>query len=230
MRHLKLVCVTLVAIFVLSITATSTFALLPDISVALEGTSYPIHMNFTDNGKTPTKLETTGGNKLEGKGLLVLLLSEKELSALGTFEALFLNVKEGAKECNSKGDKKEEILTTGTYHIVYPTLAPLTIGVAFLVKEVEIECAKVKIKLKGCALALITHPQNSNEDVMLMTLALLGAKGKNEHTEYENDSGSIVKCILEANFGPGFLQADEAVGESIHLTTLANNMFTISNI
>jgi hypothetical protein len=228
MRYLKILGVALVAMFSLGVTVTSAFATLPDISIALGG-AYPIHLNFADNKETPTKLETTGGSKLEGKGLLVLLLVT-ELSALGTFEALFLNVKEGAKECNSVGDKKEEVLTKGTFHIVYPTLSPLTIGIAFLVEEVTIECAKVKVKVKGCALSSITHPKNSSEDVELITGALEGKNGKNTLTKYDNDEGNSVECKLEANFGTGFLQAAEIVGEPIHIVSLESKMFTIQNI
>jgi hypothetical protein len=229
MKHLKASGVALMAMFVLGVTATSALAVLPDVSIALGG-SYPIHLNFEDDKKTPTKFETTGGNKLEGKGLLVLLLSANELSSLGAFVMAILLIKEGAKECNSNGDKKEEELMKGTYHIVYPSLTPLTVGVAFLIEEVEVKCAKVIIKLKGCLLAGLTDPKTSGEDVELATVVLEGSKGKNALTEYDNTEGKSVKCILETNFGTGFLQSDEVVGEPIHLVTLESKMFTIMNM
>jgi hypothetical protein len=228
MRPLKVLGVALVTMFVFGITVTSASATLPDISIALGG-AYPIHMNFSDNGTTKTRLETTGTEALKGEGLLVLLLTT-ELSALGNFEALFLNVKEGKTSCNSVGDKAGEVLTKGEFHIVYPSLSPLTLGVAFLVEEVVIECAKLKIKVKGCALASITHPKNSSEDVELVTSELLGEKGKNTLTKYDNDEGNQVGCKLEANFGTGFLQAAEVIGEPIHIVSLESKMFTIQNI
>jgi len=39
-----------------------------------------------------------------------------------------------------------------------------------------------------------------------------------------------VECKLEANFGTGFSQVAEVVGEPIHLVALESKMFTIQNI
>jgi hypothetical protein len=231
MRHLKVLGVALIAMFAFGLTATSAFATLPDLSVLLGG-SFPIHMQFNDNGTTVTKLNDTSGNVTEGKGVLILLL-QSVLSSLGEFEALFLNVKNKTKPCEQEGEKnKEEILTKGTYHLVYPSLTPLTLGIAFLVEPVAFNCEKVKVKVQGCALGQITDPLTASQDVELATGTLLGdGKGKNALTKFDNAAGTgTVECILLANFGPGFVQAEEAVGEPIHLSTLGNKMFSIGPI
>jgi hypothetical protein len=230
MRHLKVLGVALIAMFAFGLTATSAFATLPDLSIALGG-AYPVHLQFNDVEKTGTRLNTTAGNKLSGKGLLVLLLSTA-LSALGTFEALFLKVKNGTTACEQEGEKnKEEVLTSGEFHLVYPTLSPLTLGIAFLLHLILIKCGAVKIHIEGCVVGKITHPEKASEDVELATGLLEGdKKGKNTITEYENEAGEKVKGILLANFGTGFLQAEEAVEEPVHLETLEKKMFTISPI
>jgi len=230
MKHFKAIGVALMALFVLGIAATSAFATLPDVSIALGG-AYPLHLNFADNGETATKLESTAGSTLTGKGFLLLLLA-KELSSLGTYNTLFLNVVMGTKKCNTAGDKAGEVLLPeNEYHVVFPSLSPLTLGIAFLVKETEITCETLKLKVKGCALANITDPKTATEEATLATGELTGSKGKNTLTEYDNAEGTAkVKCILETNFGTGFLQSDEVVGEAVHLLVLESKMFTISPI
>lgn len=235
MRHLKVLGVSLVAMFALGITATSAFAVLPDLSIALEGSKYPVHLQFKDNGTTIATLNTTGGSKTEAKGVLLLLLSENKLGSGGTFEALFLNVKQGTFACEQTGEKnKEEVLTKGTYALVYPSLSPLTLGLAFKVEPVAFTCnsKKVSVKVEGCALSKVTDPKTGTEDVELATGELKGdGKGKNLLTEYDNAEGTgKVSCQLKANFGTGFLQAEENIGEAVHLEVLEKNMFTISPI
>src|ERR1700683_1677879 len=88
MRCLKLFGVGLVALFTLALTSSS-FAQLPDISVALGGT-YPLHLEVTAlNGRT--ELQTEGFESLVGTGLLLLLLAA-QLTSLGSFELLFTSV------------------------------------------------------------------------------------------------------------------------------------------
>jgi hypothetical protein len=227
MRHFKALGVAFAALVVLGVTATSAFATLPDISAL----AYPLHLNFADNGTTVTKLETTAATKLEGKGVLLLLLVEK-LSELGLYLTLFLHVTNGTENCNTPGDAAGEVLLgDNEVHLVYPSLSPLTLGAAFLVKEFTIDCGMVEIKVKGCALAKVTHPTSGTEEVTLTTGELTGANGKNTLTEYDNAAGTgKVKCILLSNFGAGFLQSDENIGEAVHLVALEGGMFKISPI
>jgi hypothetical protein len=231
MRHVKTLGVALIAMLALGLTAMSAFATLPDLSIQLGG-AYPIHMQFNDNGTTSVRLNDTGGDQTTYKGLLLLLLAS-ELSALGAFGELVLNVKMATKRCEQTGEKnKEEVLIKGTYHLVYPSLTPLTLGLALSMEPVAYNCEKVKIKVQGCALAQITDPLTAAVDVELMTTTLLGdGKGKNILTKYDNAAGTgTVNCILETNFGIEFLQAEESVEESIHLSTLQNKMFSIGPI
>jgi hypothetical protein len=225
MRHFKILGAAFAALFVLGAAATSAFAVLPDLSAL----AYPLHLNFADNGSTVSKLETTAGSKLEGKGVLLLLLAT-ELSSLGTYEVLFLSVKMGTISCSTAGDAAGEILLPANeYHLVFPSLSPLTLGIAFLVKELEIVCGAVKIKVKGCALANVTDPKAETEEVTLATGELTGSKGKNTLTKFDNAEGTgTVECKLESNFGTGFLQSDEVIGEQVHLLALNSGMFKIS--
>jgi hypothetical protein len=227
MSHLKASGVVFAALVVLGVTATSAFATLPDISAL----AYPLHLNFADNGTTPTKFETTAATKLEGKGVLLLLVVDK-LSELGLYLIVFLHVTSGTENCNTPGDAAGEVLLgDNEVHLVYPSLSPLTLGVALLVKEVAMECGLVTIKLKGCMLAKVTHPTTGTEELALATGELTGANGQNTLTEYDNAAGTgKVKCILLSNFGAGFLQSDEVIGEAVHLVALEGGMFKISPI
>ncbi|MFI4985143.1 MAG: hypothetical protein ACHQAV_04040 [Solirubrobacterales bacterium] len=218
MKLVKVLSIALVAVSASCITAASASAL-PDISITLGG-SYPLQLHFADNGKTSWKLETTGGSKLEGKGLS-LLLSVAELSALGKFEAIILGVKDNKTACNSKGAKTEEVLTKGTFHIVF---TPSVAGLLFLVEEVEIECGKVKVKVRGSAIASLNAAEGEITEV---GDKLEGAKGKNALETYLNDEGKEVKGIIEANFGTGFVQADEAFGEEVKLAAVESKMFEL---
>lgn len=225
MRHLKILGVALVAMFALGITATSAFAL-PDISIALGG-AYPIHLQFGDNGKTKSLLETITGAALHGEGLLLLLLT-KELSSLGTYEALFLNVigpLPKTTNCNTEGDKKGEVLTTGTFHVVYIKLTPLTLGIAFLTAPVTIKCEKTTTKVEGCALSTLEAAEG---ELTKVSGELKGEKGKNNLTKYFNSEGKEVECKLLSNFGTGNQQSDEVVAEPIPLEVLEGKMFEIT--
>lgn len=228
MRQFKILGVAFAALLILGVTATSAFATLPDVSAL----AFPLHLNFADNGKTPTKLETVGGAlTLEGEGVLLLMLA-KGLGSLGSYLTLFLKVKLiGGESCNTAGDAKGEVLLPeNEYHVVYPSLSPLTLGVAFLVKEFSLKCGLVEIKIKGCALAKITEPTTEAETT-LATGELKGSKGANNLTEFDNAEGTgKVRCILEANVGAGFAQADENVEELVHLVALESGMFKISPI
>jgi len=224
MRHLKILGIALGAMFALGITATSAFAL-PDISL-LPGESFPLHLNFADNGETVSSLETTGGAKLESKSGLLLLLLVEELGSLGTFDALFLKVKEGNTECHTTGDSAGTVLLTGTFHVVLGPPAG-ALRVLFLVEEFEIVCGEVKVKVKGSVLSTLEAGKES-EDLTQASGELKGKNGKPTLTEYYNDNGETVKAKLEANFGSGFQEADENVGEKVTLKALEGKMFVIT--
>jgi hypothetical protein len=241
MRQLKILGLALVAIFALGITATSALALLPDVHCLKteEPGCYPVHINFGDNGITPTELQSTGGGKLEGKGVSILLLLT-ELSGLGTFGSTFLNVewkKEKEVKCNTKGDAEGAVVTKGTFHVVYWSLSPLRTGIAFLPEPVTIECGPKKtINVKGCALSTAEpkKPSESELDVTNIDGRLQGEKGKNALTEYDDQNGNKVKCILESQFPGGeFKQSMETIPTVLLETLPGSNgkpqMITILN-
>ncbi|MFI5091170.1 MAG: hypothetical protein ACHP7P_14040 [Terriglobales bacterium] len=231
MRHLKVLGVALVAIFALGLTATSALAeiTLPDVHI-LEGTEkYPLHLNFADNGLTPTALHAAAGGVLEGKGVSILTLTN-ELSALGLFSATFLNVTNAAKEkCNTAGDVAGEVLSSGEFHIVPVNLTTLQFGVAFLATEIAIKCGLTTIHIKGCVLSTLEVANES--EVKAIKGALEGdKKGKNTLTKYIDDLGEPLECILLSDFGTGFKQSSEEVGEAVTLEALEKKMFTILNL
>jgi hypothetical protein len=241
MRQLTVLGAALVAIFALGI-ATSALAILPDLhclkSEEPGTTKCPVHLHFADNGVTKTELQSTAGGKLEAKGVSILLLT-KELSGLGTYGTIFLHV-EWKKEnttCNTKGDAAGAVVTKGTFHIVYWSLNPLRVGIAFLPEEVTMECGAGKIiRLKGCLLSTAEpkKPFESELDVTNIDGALEGTAGINKLTKYDDQNGNQVSCILLSEFrGAGFAQSMEVV-PTVLLETLpgANGkpqMITILN-
>jgi hypothetical protein len=235
MRHLKLLGVAFVALFVYGVMVASASATttLPDVSIA-SGTSYPLHLDVTY--LTNSNLENSGTEGLASKeangGSVLLLLLLDELSGLGTFSVLFTKVHlvtEGVEgvECNSEGDKAGEVLGGGTFHVVFiPTIASKKRGVLFLEREIKIECAKLKIKVKGSALSSLEQPSGT-EQTTLAFGALHGHLGVPELTKYFTDT-SEGEAKLESNFGSGFLASDENVEKGADLHALEGKSFSIT--
>jgi hypothetical protein len=196
---------------------------LPDISVVLGGTP-KLHLQLENNKKTVTKLETTSGNVIEGVGLSLLLLTEK-LSASGTFEETLFGAKEAGAACNSSGAAKEEVKFKGEYALVPISLKPLETGILFELEETVIECVKVKITVKGSVVAALNAKEGELTEV---GAKFEGEKGKNKLTSYFNDEEKKVEAKLEANFGVGFLQSDQVVGEEVKLKALEEKMFEVT--
>ncbi len=196
---------------------------LPDISIALGG-SYPLHLNFEDNKKTVSSLETTGGSLLKSKSGLLVLFLISELSALGTFDALFLKVEQGTQECHSVGDSEGTVLLTGEFHVV---LGPSGLEALLLISEFEIICGKVKVKVKGSLLSTLSAGTEA-EELTETSSELKGKAGKPTLTKYYNDEGKTVEALLLSNFGTGFLESDENVEEPVTLKVLESKMFTIT--
>jgi hypothetical protein len=229
MRQLKILGAALVAIFALGITATSALAILPDLhclkSEEPGTTKCPVHLHFADNGVTKTELQSTAGGKLEGKGVSILLLTT-ELSSLGTFGAIFLAVewKKESTKCNTKGDAAGAVVTKGAFHVVYWSLSPLRVGIAFLPEEVTIECGVNKtIKVEGCALSTAEpkKPFESELDVTNIDGALEGSGGKNALTAFDNQNGTgTVPCKLESKFVGGALAQSMETIPTVLLETL----------
>ncbi len=125
MKRFKIMAVMLAAMWAIGLmAATSAFAL-PDISITLG--SYPLHLNYLSN-TVKTTIESTSGAVLSGEGWHVLYLTG-ELTALGTFRAIFLKWEKGTEKCFNQGEEANgEVLTEGSFHIVYTSLAGSATG------------------------------------------------------------------------------------------------------
>jgi hypothetical protein len=227
MNRLKLLAVSLVAMFAMGIMATSAFAL-PDISLTLPGSTFPLHLNFADNNKTVTELQSASGVVIEGKGLSLLLLIG-ELTALGTFRADFLNQKRGTKVCHSVGDAAGVILTEGPFHVVYTGLSPLTLGILYLPKAFEVECEGLDIEINGSVISSFNGIGTENSELTTASGQLTGTKGKPALTTYYNDAGGSVQALLLSNAGAGFVMSNEIVEGEPLLTALGNNMWRVTS-
>jgi hypothetical protein len=233
MKYLKLFGVGLVAMFTLALTASSSFAQLPDVSIALGGT-YPLHLSVTLLN-VRTELQTTAAQALKGSGLLLLLLTE-QLTSLGSFEVLFTSVLNpgGASSCISENGTTKDasglVLTLGTFHIV---LVPPhgSLGILFLVQPLKIICGGITVHVRGSVLSLITNATGTEGTEYTGLTGELKAKsgeaGVPEVTEYINEGGTIVKANLESDFGSEFVSSAEVVETTVTATALEGKMFVI---
>lgn len=235
MRYFRLLGVVVAAVFVLGVVMVSQASaalLLPEVVITLtsEGAAYPIHLDVTLLTLV-TKLSNET-EALEGKGFLLLYLA-LELTSLGSFAALFQNVKEkGGTVCNSPGDPSGEVLTHGTWHLVYTSLnvnsQPLNIGILHLVSPLTIECGPTKIKIIGNALAGVAPPITGQLTTLTGSLTGNGAGTPTTPLAYYNDEGQVVKAKLTANFGTGPVEAAEETGPiKVFILKPGSNMFEI---
>jgi hypothetical protein len=221
MKSLKLFGVALMALFAFEVTTASSAFALPEINVTLTST-FPIHLEVT-NLTIKTELSESGGLALHGEGILVLYLAT-ELTSLGKFELLLLKIEEktlGIK-CNTPGDKEGEVLTKGTWHLVWTSLSPLTLGILYLIEPYELKCSIVTEKIKGSALAGVANPF-SGQLVSLGGILEGNGKGKPNLTGYYLDSGQTAKAKLEN----GTNEAAEEVTGKVTTTALEGKMFEI---
>jgi hypothetical protein len=227
MNRLKLLAVSLVAMFAMGIMATSAFAL-PDISLTLPGSTFPLHLNFADNNKTVTELQSASGSVITGEGLSLLLLTSA-LTALGTFRADFLNSKRAGVPCHSVGDAAGVILTEGPFHVVYTSLSPLTLGILYLPNFVEVECNKLLIEIQGSVISSFNGIGTEGSELTTASGQLSGTKGKANIKTYYNDAGTSLTAKLESNVGAGFVESNEIVEGEPTLLALGGNMWRVTS-
>jgi hypothetical protein len=227
MKHVKLFGVALVALLALGVTtATSAFAL-PDVSLTLAGSSFPLHLQVTLL-TVATQFSSSSGAQLAGEGILLLLLA-KSLSSLGTFELTLLKVSEGTTKCNTPGDAEGVIEVHGTYHIVYTALSPLTLGELFLVEPYIEKCGATEFDLRGSVLSSITNAGTEGTELTSLSGTLSGnGKGKPSLVTYYNQGGTAVKAKLESELGAGFVEIAEEVKAVVTVSALKTNMFVIT--
>jgi hypothetical protein len=213
MNHFKRFGLTVTALCAFASIATPASALtLPDISTALAGAKYPIHLTYTN--KTLTSLiETTGAESITGEGFLILLEITK-LTSLGTFDILFekWTEPESKEKCASEGDALGTVLLRGVFHVVpLPPESGKTVGVLYELNEVKLTCGEEKIKIKGSQLGTLTVPAAEATETVLLQATLTGSKGKPTISKYLNDAGTESTATLLANFGTGFSGVAENV-------------------
>ena len=212
---------------------------LPDLSITLGG-AYPLHLNYESN-TILTRLETVTGGVLTGEGLHELSLFG-ELSALGTFRAIFKKVGKETEKCFNTGvEANGEVLVEGESHIVYTSLAGsaqgLQLGVLALIKELTgataITCPKngISLKVKGSVIATTNQKGGSNTTQLIGAGGELnGVNGKQSFRAFYNNAGTALLAKLELNIdGAGFKEADVVVEGEPGGTALEGKMFVISN-
>ena len=120
----------------------------------------------------------------------------------------------------------------GTYHIVYTSLSPLTLGELSLLEPVKIKCGSKEINVKGSTLSSINTATNCSTEATECTSlggVLKGdGAGVANLTTYYNDAGTAEKAKLEANFGSGFKGAALEIEEEVTVTALEGKMFTLT--
>jgi hypothetical protein len=226
MRHLKMLAVSLLA-FVITATSSAAAVALPDVHV-LSGESYPLHLNFSDNKATVTKLSNEAGGKLAGTGLLLLFLFFG-LSSLGSFEVLFLKVLEPktGNTCSTTGDSAGEVLLQGSFHIV-PTATTGSLAILYLFAPFKITCGTVKDSVEGSTLSPLTAGGTEGSNLTELCVKSEGnGKGKPNVTEYINDNGTKVKVLLNTDIGGLEGEAAEEVTGEVCPEALGGKMFQI---
>ncbi|HTC71355.1 MAG TPA: hypothetical protein VK655_00605, partial [Solirubrobacteraceae bacterium] len=212
---------------------------LPDISLALGGV-YPLHLNFSSE-TVKMMLENTFGGVLDGEGLHVLYLIS-ESTALGTYRATFSRVGRGTEKCFNTGvEERGEVLTEGSFHIVYTSLAGsaqgLQLGTLYLLKELtgptEIICpvSGDRVKMKGSLIGSL-NLSGTTEATQLTGIkgVLNGTEGKPAIRAYWNDAGTALLAKLQNNFeAPGFEEANLVVEGESEATALEGKMFVLTN-
>jgi hypothetical protein len=186
-----------------------------------------------------TKLTNIVKETLTGEGILVIVFLN-ELGHLGTYEALFTKVvNREATACfseeNAKKDPSGEVLTKGTWHLVYTSLSGSTqglqLGVLALASPVEVVCGAEVIKVKGDELGSVQTLEGTEAtEYDSGTGVLLGdGEGSPNIKFFYNEAGASVKAKLEVNFGSGFKEGDEELAEPTTSTAPGGKMVVITS-
>jgi hypothetical protein len=237
MKQLKLIGLALMSVCTVGVAmATPSFAL-PDVSVTLTGATYPLSMGvtlLTAKGKLSNVVKET----ITGEGGSITG-SLTALGSLGTGEVLFTHVKKGTESCfseeGSSKDPEGEILTRGTVHLVYTSLAGsaqgLQLGALYLVSPVKIKCGTIEVSVKGDTISSVDTlaGTEATEYTSLGGILTGNGEGKPNINFFYNAGGTSVKAKLEANFGTGFKEAALEVEELVTITAREGKMFVVTS-
>lgn len=187
------------------VSASPALAALPDVHL-LSGEEYPASGSgsIEEGGNVVGKLETAIGEKLTFTKAAIFneLL---ELSSLGPNSLVLTGVLEAKKKvpCHSEGRAEGEVLIEGEYHVVTAVGGSQALLVLF--KELLVLCNSGLLKVKVRAPVLIHLNVTAGEDVTSYGIsAKCAGKGKQDLTQYLNDSQAPTSGQLTANFGLGF--------------------------
>ncbi len=233
-KHNTIAAAALIAVLALigiAMPSTSAFAL-PDVSITLAGSAYPLHLNYT-SPTVETVFEEASGGHLKTVGLTLLLLTG-ELTALGTFRADFTNFTfwTSLHKCNSPSDATGVVLMQGSFHVVYTNLSPLLMGVLYLPKEVEVSCEGFNFNLRGSVITSLNAEGTDTTELTNVSGALLkgATAGSQQISEYYNDAGTKLVAKLESNASATFLKTNLQILNTVPLlTALSPNMFVITS-
>jgi hypothetical protein len=206
MRYIKMLGLTLVAVFALAsaVTATSAMALeLPDLHI-LEGEAYPVTGEGVIKGAAVAELQSTLGTTIAASEVKVLMKLEA-LSALGPIDFHFTGAKLGTVPCKTKPDETEVILVPGEYHVIdLPVGGVLTPFILILFAELTIECNKLAIKVKPPAIAKLEKLTSGTDTKLVGAQPKCTKAGEQEFKTYFNDLGEEkTKQLLLINAGLG---------------------------
>ncbi len=208
MHRLKILGVALMAVFALSVvvsaTASAAVVILPEVAESWKGES---GVGSLEVLKGAAKIECKK-DKSEG--------TFEATKPLGTFHIDFEGCKASIAACTGLGEAKEVILTLGTTHLVFDTLAAKLsengVGVLFLVEPTHFECLGKLFVVSGQLLCLIKPPEK-----LAKHFEIVCSKGKESgdpgETVYWNEEGKEVKMgeellLTAENEKPGVMSGE----------------------
>jgi hypothetical protein len=210
MKRFTMAGLALAAVLMFGIASASALTL-PEV-FAGQGSAFPILISgrLISSGR----LLTVAGSELTGTAVEVTIRLAAAGAALGTYDALFINVKEGNIECKTPPLPQGNVLVLGLAHLVYIPPFP-RLGGLFLVPTTVVDCGttanptKVVLKVDGSVLTSVNGTINKATTTFNGALRGNGG-GKAELTTYYSDAGTETSSLLLSNFGLGF---EESAGE-----------------
>jgi len=213
MQRLKVLCLGLMAVFMLSAIASASASAetLPKLSVETGGT-----------GKFgASKLNLTGANIQSKKGVISKFSTTPGTSGrLGTFDILTEENTIVGEPCLSLGDALGTILLTGEWHLVHLPKEPKHISYLMLINETHVECpvtGLLIIYLQGSTILLLALPIETKTKAFKLLENV--KEGKQECTEWVDDAGVVHKTELVAALNGGKDKAATEETAGIELTT-----------
>jgi hypothetical protein len=218
MGYFRPLTLTLATLGVIGAMASSAHAVLPDLHIVL-GQVYP-GVAQADATNVVVSWATPSGTVLVSTGLSTIL-TWTELSNVAALILQLTNTVKGAKKCKTAGDVAGTVLLSGTVDMVFVELTPsLKVAPLYVLPKTKVECEGLNVTIEGDMVG--TYNGSLNSAITEFTGGLLGEKGKQALTKYENSEGSSVEAVLLSEAGAGFTKTSINVSEG--LTFKVNKM------